>query len=276
MSKPFVDLWGKLDRAHFNTGKLVADVTSYMEGNFFRGEFENDPDTGDKVVRLRVDKMPPADRWAIRSGEIVYHLRSGLDHAIEQLTIEHKGFPLDGTQFPIFTYPTTNGRVAGFHDITKKGEPERRSGLYMIRGVRSDIQTFIETMQPYHRGNDLPTHPLWVLSKLSNIDKHRTLPVVVAVIASTQLTVFPRLRQVSPTRWIDEETHSIRIGESRGAFEPDAELARASGDVGMECKATIEVTFGQGGPAGGRKVVEVLLECLASVIGIVRTLESLR
>jgi len=36
----------------------------------------------------------------------------------------------------------------------------------------------IELLQPYHHGDQFNLHPLWILNKLANINKHRRLLVV--------------------------------------------------------------------------------------------------
>lgn len=44
--------------------------------------------------------------------------------------------------------------------------------------VAAEVLAFIEGIQPYeraNRGDDPLTHPLWVLSELDNMDKHRAL-----------------------------------------------------------------------------------------------------
>jgi hypothetical protein len=282
MTEPlFLDLWGKLDRANNHFGNLVGDIRAYVESGKYRVELERQPDTGDQVVRLRVEEMPPVKRWSIRAGEITYQVRSALDHSIERLTLNHRRTPLDGTQFPIFTYRdsvASGGRIKGFHDRAKKGKnkgiPIQGSGLYMIRGVDPVIGNVVETMQPYHRGNDVPNHPLWMLGKLSNIDKHRALAVVVMVVISGSIELVPAMKQVGPNQWMSTGPISASI-EGRVPFEPDAELARASGDAQMNYNAALDVAFGQGGPAADRNILEILADFLRCGVGIIRTFEAL-
>jgi hypothetical protein len=65
-----------------------------------------------------------------------------------------------------------------FHASSKKGVPNRGSGLSKIQGIDPTAQTIIESLQPYHRGASYRDDPLWRLHELARIDKHRLLHVV--------------------------------------------------------------------------------------------------
>ena len=44
-----------------------------------------------------------------------------------------------------------------------------------IAGLPNDIAAEIQALQPYHGGYDARRHSLWVLSELTNINKHRRI-----------------------------------------------------------------------------------------------------
>jgi len=50
-----------------------------------------------------------------------------------------------------------------------------------VGGIAPVARTIVEGLQPYRRGQNFASHPLWVLHELSRIDKHR-LPHVVLMI----------------------------------------------------------------------------------------------
>ncbi len=104
---------------------------------------------------LRPD--PPA-RIGVICGDIVHNLRSALDHLANALVIANGGIPKDGprgTQFPI--------RLGGSATI------DARAG-----GISEGAQRLLAEVQPRHESDSLAT-----LARLSNIDKHRTLNVIV-------------------------------------------------------------------------------------------------
>lgn len=72
-------------------------------------------------------------------------------------------------EFPIFL------KRADWHN--------RNAGPRRIAGIKPEAQTVIEGLQPYHRGDEIAaSHDLiWILHKLSNIDKHRLPHLTLAV-----------------------------------------------------------------------------------------------
>jgi hypothetical protein len=68
-------------------------------------------------------------------------------------------------------FPIRDTRAGYLHQIQK---------LKRLDGIPDTVATLIETLQPYHtreKGLDHTLHPLWVLDKLDNIDKHRRLAI---------------------------------------------------------------------------------------------------
>lgn len=117
--------------------------------------------TREIVLRVKILKSAPL-AWAIVIGEIAHNLRSCLDHMVWQLALTQVPVPYNKTEFPIFI----------------KSADYNRKGLGNIRDLPAPQKTFIEGLQPYHRGNDAHSDPLWLLHELNNTDKHRLLPIV--------------------------------------------------------------------------------------------------
>ncbi|MGP8175082.1 MAG: hypothetical protein ACLP7O_11125 [Terracidiphilus sp.] len=131
----------------------------------------------DGAKKLRFPNEPPAE-IAILAGEIVYHLRSALDHLAFELV---KANPMRVTlpakwpnrcQFPLCI------------EIPRKGNPPTpvRAPLPFnffeksLPGITIQAFTFIEALQPYNEGSG-PLQLGW-LEQLANIDKHRHLHIV--------------------------------------------------------------------------------------------------
>jgi hypothetical protein len=104
-------------------------------------------------------------------GDAVHNIRSALDYLVYELA-PPKVRRKRTTQFPIFL---TQADFLG------------KSGA-MIEGIAGDERKLIESVQPY-RSDDPRTHPLAVLNRLSNRDKHRLLVPVVAAMDLSEVWV---------------------------------------------------------------------------------------
>ena len=61
-----------------------------------------------------------------------------------------------------------------------------------LDGIPDAVAALIETLQPYHtreKGRDYTRHPLWVLNKLDNIDKHRRLTLAAGVARHAHVSI---------------------------------------------------------------------------------------
>ena len=107
--------------------------------------------------------------WSVMIGEILYNIRSALDHLIWQLVL-------------------TNGLTPGRHNefpIAKDHKRWQQEKARVLKGVSQRHQVMIGYLQPFTGGTGLSfgVSNLKVLDCLSNTEKHRH--VVVAVIASS-------------------------------------------------------------------------------------------
>ena len=124
---------------------------------------ERDSERGPDCFPVRVVTDPvPVDPFAVIIGDVLHNMRSTLDHIAYALAATHtRPLPDDiakESEFPIYRY--------------ESNQLARR-----IRGIHPDAQAILKTLQPYNRGDDFASHPLWALYELSNIDKHRLLLV---------------------------------------------------------------------------------------------------
>ena len=107
-------------------------------------------------------------RWSVIFGEILYNLRSALDHLVWQLVLANGQTPGRHSAFPITNH------AQGWEKIKDN----------LLNGVSSRHKSMIGYLQPYTGGINLPfdVSKLQFLDDLSNIEKHRYL--IVAFIAS--------------------------------------------------------------------------------------------
>jgi hypothetical protein len=108
------------------------------------------------VIRVQSKGIPIEVPLLI--GEFIYSLRSGLDQLAWGLARLHTSCPQRSTSFPI-------------RDDSTRGLGDA------VRDILPAAVAVIESLQPYHRGNAFKQHPLWILNRLSTIDKHRVFAV---------------------------------------------------------------------------------------------------
>ena len=123
--------------------------------------------------------------WALLAGEIMFDLRSALDHLAWELHVRHYGRRVIpekvefASQFPIFD---------------DRSEFVRR-GQRRIKELAKREQRAIRALQPYVRRRDcwhFVRSDLSYLNALHNIDKHRKLHVVAGAQGSAVIQAFSR------------------------------------------------------------------------------------
>lgn len=167
----------KVERAK----RKLADLDQVLKAAFdparYRIVGKFDPETAKHVYR--VYDLPVVDpEWALEIGEVLYQLRSALDHLAWQLVLLTNGTPNNQTQFPIKDSPD---------DKNGKTIPLRNLVIPKIKNAK--ILKLIDECQPYNSGLSAPltpakarTTPLWHLHALNIVDKHRLLLVVVSAL----------------------------------------------------------------------------------------------
>jgi hypothetical protein len=151
----------KVERANSHIREVLARVRSFRVANVCVITLKVEDDTGKQLVKLSATKKPSPD-IAIVAGEILYNLRSALDHLVTCVAtkrgitfLQRTGFPIERTQ-------------QKFEATLKKRKIEQRI---------PDLAPCLRELKPYQGGNDL----LWWLHFLNAADKHQILmPMVYA------------------------------------------------------------------------------------------------
>ncbi len=170
----------KLVRARDQLDLLDREINAFGNTNLGTGRpTKRDLDGLKWTVPLKLREPFPL-RWSVIVGEIVHDLRSALDHAVYQLTLDYAGIAYERTQFPIITNPTAwDVRSTKSKHIT----PDNPSGyvpncaVYSIRGVGSGVRDYIERLQPYptNKAQSGAVRALSALHETWNQDKHRLI-----------------------------------------------------------------------------------------------------
>jgi hypothetical protein len=170
-------IFAKLDRAGSHLTDLQAATKKFVESDFYEVSTELRQDG--RVVGKAVNVQRPGPELGAMIGDLVHGVRSALDQLIFQLATAESG-PLSermakDSAFPIFkTGPRYRGEAG-------RGHGKGRGAAYKIRGLSPPAQRSIERLQPYHRRKHPLLWALWMLEELSNIDKHRLIPLTGAL-----------------------------------------------------------------------------------------------
>jgi hypothetical protein len=159
----------KLDRAktHFQAlNKSIGAFKRSKTHDFVVTKF--DPDTGEKVLSLKILKEPKNPEWGLLLGDMVHNLRSALNHLVWQLVILNDEQPRRQNQFPIISTKKEYWEVPA-----NRSESVRDR---MLAGISEEHRAFIDLVQPFNARGESNGTSLAVLSWLSNADKTPRYP----------------------------------------------------------------------------------------------------
>lgn len=147
---------GKLRRARNQIATLVTDFERLGKTVAHLIVQKEKTERGVQRFVIPTDTANAIVDLSVRTGEVLYNLRSALDHLVEQLVLANGGKPTPKNQFPI---------------CDDEGEwPPGRT----LEGVSPRHEEAIKSHQPF-QASDMERDPLRILRKLSNRDKHRHL-----------------------------------------------------------------------------------------------------
>lgn len=206
-----IDLSGvdaKLRRAETHTADLKEAIQRTFDPKLTTFTCDYDPKAGKHVIR--VHGVPAIDPdWALIIGEILFNLRSALDHLAWQLVLFDGKKPFDKTQFPI-------------RESSNNQTVQLRPAI-----ANTEVLQALEELQPYagtQGAHGYRRDPLWRLNKLCNIDKHRLLLVVACVLDVGEMWWGMPLGCPSPRIAIDpngvQEGAPVAWFDFRGAVPP--------------------------------------------------------
>lgn len=171
----------KLRRADEHLKSIENHISKVVTTDPDRFVSQYDQRRGKVITRPHPSLFVDRDYWASIAGDFVHNLRSTLDHMAHQLLILQGGTPRlgrGGTAFPILD--TKVGPRGGPRQVHISGDVGTCGG---------EVLAYVESLQPYHRGNAAHSDPLWVLSELDNMDKHRTLAMTVTAMTGFRVAI---------------------------------------------------------------------------------------
>lgn len=237
----------KLDRAQEHLQRLDEEIGVYLDRELYKLVL-NTPPNNDRLVLVEFHVITePDDRLGVVIGDCLSNIRSALEHLMCQLVESKGGMVTRETQFPI--------RDVRRIDKAGKPVPLKVAGL-----TAADVLALIDALQPYQRGGNAASHPLSVLRKLSNTDKHRLLHVTAAHVADATCSLrFPDGRLVHGAPADTVACHEAPIA----AFQwPEPFDKAANAQVQVEASGSAFVAIKKAGPWSGKPVAVVLEEIL--------------
>ena len=219
----------KLERANRELRTLGTDVERFCERQRVeqkRIRRKNPDGESEDVVEAWLHTSEKTHIvWSIRIGEIVYNLRSSLDHLVWQLVLINGKQPSRRNAFPIIWEESDWENVA-----------EER-----LRNVSCENRKKIRALQPFGGGLGLPFNvsAFRELDYLCNVDKHRHLNLISTILSG-----------------LKPEAHD---GEALHAFEEKRPIRREAFQVGIIFSAE------KNSPIAGFGVLETLARSVDAV-----------
>lgn len=167
----FEGVCAKITRAGSELASLKVDMDEFCRDMQQRIVHKFCEKSNEHVWIYCDDTPNPPIEWSIRIGEILYNLRSALDHLVWQLVLANNRTPVSRNAFPIIRCEENWQQVEG-----------------KLKGVSHRVAETIERLQPCTGGMGFPfdVRDLWMLHKLCNIDKHRKLILTVVCSRGTK------------------------------------------------------------------------------------------
>lgn len=151
----------KIARANEHLKELKRRLDDWRVSKPYPIIVEIEPDTRDQLWKVGEEPARPPDLPVV--GDILFNLRSALDHLAWQLVLKaNLRKPSTRTEFPIFNDL----------DVWKSDSPRKMAGMNDLMKDR------IKALQPCFTPYIYRAEALWGLQEYGNTDKHRTLLVI--------------------------------------------------------------------------------------------------
>jgi hypothetical protein len=241
----------KLRQANAHAQALHEEIEAFKDSGALKIRGEADRKTSSYAFYVEVREEVPVLQWGCRIGDALHNLHSALDNLVWQLAI-----------FALQREPT---------------EKEAKSVSCPIALTRSDFDSHpvikmldpahvktLRGLQPYKRGDRKRAegHPLAVLKRLSNIDKHR-----VVHLNYVALSAFPVTTPVA----VDYKITNIKYAPLNTPLVDGKEIARVEGrrtgpnpQIQGNAKLSGKVALGDGTPA--QELIDEIGDCVSAFV----------
>jgi hypothetical protein len=239
---PLSGIQAKMVRSRQHYDALNGEINAFLGRNPVEIIADLDAQKRSHTLRAKTtENVPLSIRVLI--GETLTQLRSALDHLAWQLALLTIPQPPSTTEFPIFPDSASYTR-----------DRERKIGA-----LPDTAKAIIDTLQPHTSANPME-HPLWVLHRLANDDKHRLLHIVFG--APRGIDIATRGRDMS---------FDIRMGPFNDQTDIGSIhfLNPAETDMDVDAGCFIDLAFSNDTVAKGqfvREEIRILYETVDKVV----------
>ena len=250
----------KFNRAQEHLKDLKVHIADWRQSEAHSFRLEPDPSSPEHcLLKGRAAPIPHEDITPIL-GDAIQNLRASLDHIVFALVEKHVGRPLEHKVAKICEFPIVGGndKVTGHKQFLEKK-------IVDPQFLSQDARTEIERLQPYHgempsrlnaKGVVVPIeNAISKLNYLSNVDKHRSLHVVVAYTGG--VTWNPKIPNSTTSKSGVTTFGGNPMERGTPILRLPVELIDRSHEVEVDIKKSLEVAF-RHGPAWTEDVEEVL------------------
>lgn len=249
----------KVNRAKEHVRDLETLVQRFLQTNPYTIVVQDEPDTGDRVFRVKVLRKPPLELAAI-VGDAIHNLRAALDLLICELVRGEGEAVMDTTGFP----------------VAKSAEAFKSGHLRKVKGAPKEAIDLIKRAKPYKGGNE----PLWRLHRLDIADKHRILIAVGSVHENVIVDAGAMFREfkaatlgIDPSE-IPSMPVAINPADKQWPLKDGAEIYRIRTTVresheDEDVQFTIGVAFGEGEVVQGELLVPTVHQLVDFVEGFI-------
>jgi hypothetical protein len=261
----------KLRRARLQLRRLDIKIEKWIGQKHYTITNEPDQDYPGNTATYIEAEAPPVE-FSLLLGDCLQNMRSGLDHLAYALadayTPVRSAEVREASEFPIFGDIDRRGRPKT--GATRFADAGPGGGLYKIAGVHPEARAVIERAQPYNRGQQFTSHPLWALHELSRIDKHRLIHVTVSSFSGLVLK-FPGTKNL--------KVGTLRPGGTKefvyqGVVDGRTKLASSSflpvdptREMEMDFDTAIDIAFGT--PTSATPAGTSVLKTLSLICGYI-------
>lgn len=176
----------------------------------------------------------PDEMLPIVVGEVVYSLRSALDHLAVAIAPRKR---VSSASFPIEEREIWRQTPSGQYLIPN--DDARKAFLSRIEGIDPEAAAIIEEMQPYHFGEEIQENSIRFISRLENADKHRQLVAVATGLSG--VTTITRARGETISQGGGEPYAFRKNGAIIADFEYIGSPPLREAEVDVEVQGTPEV-----------------------------------
>jgi hypothetical protein len=258
----------RIDRANYHIKELPPFISQFERENPKLGGHGLDPNDPRQIIVVAGRRNEPPPILSIVAGEALYLLRSTLDQIVAALLVSVHGVAsaslTDNSSFMICRDdPILN---------PAKHTAKHASYWGQVPGISIEARTIINDAQPCKGADEVIrlNHPLAILDRLNNIDKHRNLIGLGHLAALRRVNIGPTMGPFILNVHSDALAGTSNYGEAETArvIMPTAQ------PVDMDFESSLEVAFKDIGTGRPEPVIPLLEKLSESVLALVDDFRS--